>query len=113
VRACVMIASLTSATSQPVDSSGAAARVSSSRARWNVGTRSPANRLPNQDPASRARASASVCLATGPDPFVVRSTVSSWMTTMPPSLVVWRSSSRWSAPISMARSKAARVFSGV
>ena len=59
-----------------------------------VGIRSPANAGPNQRPASSRRSSSSVCAVTGPEPSVVRSTLSSWMTTTWPSLVNSTSSSR-------------------
>ena len=49
---------------------------------------------------------------TKPEPSVVRSTLSSWMTTIWPSFVSWTSSSMKSAFISAAISNAANVFSG-
>src|SRR5512138_3685827 len=74
--------------------------------------RSPLKRGSSQAPASSDASAASVWLVTGPEPSVVRLTVSSWMTTRCPSLLKCTSSSRWRAPISIARSKAAKVFSG-
>jgi len=53
----------------------------------------PGELAPNQDPASSPCSAASAWLVTGPDPFVVRFTVSSWMTTTWPSRVKWTSSS--------------------
>ena len=43
----------------------------------NAGIRSPANPAPKEEPASSRRSAASVWLVTGPEPSVVRSTVSS------------------------------------
>src|SRR5882672_11589975 len=74
--------------------------------------RSPLKRGSNQAPASSAVSAASEWPVTGPAPSVVRLTASSWMTTRWPSLLKWTSSSMWRAPIAIARSKAAKVFSG-
>jgi len=66
-----------------------------------VGTRTPSPRNgkvaprsgENPCPASSARSASSVISATGPEPSVVRSTVSSWITASRPSAVARRSSS--------------------
>src|SRR5215211_1645640 len=46
------------------------------------------------------------------EPFVVRSTVAPWMTTISPSRVMWTSSFSPLAPASTATRKATKVFSG-
>ena len=76
------------------------------------GTRSAAKRGANQLPASSFLISSTVRSRTGPLPFVVRSSVSSWMTTTRRSRVRVTSSSIMSQPASMAPVNAARVFSG-
>ena len=70
-----------------------------------VGTRSPR-------PASSAASCATVNPSTGPRPSVVRSTVSSCITTGTPSALSATSSSMPSDPCAMAAANAARVFSG-
>ncbi len=71
----------------------------------NVGMRSPR-------PASSFLSFRSFWSAIGPEPFVVRSRVSSCMTTSSPSLLRCRSSSMPSSPSRSARRKERRVFSG-
>ncbi len=102
------------------ESSGPALKSMSTPARpliWrkasrSVGTRSPAKPAPNHEPASRAAISASVIVETRPRPSVVRSTRASCMMTKWPSAVMRTSISMERAPISIALSKAASVFSG-
>ena len=68
---------------------------------------------PSRPPeASSRRRSSRLWSATQPWPFVVRSSVSSWVTTMWSSRVSCTSSSIASAPCSIAISNAGRVFSG-
>ena len=69
-------------------------------------------RPPNHDPASRARICSSVSQCTWPLPFVVRSSVKSWMAMTCASRVICRSVSIKRAPSSTARRNAAIVFSG-
>jgi hypothetical protein len=77
-----------------------------------MGTPSPRNSGANQPPASRNAISSHRFSRTGPDPIVVRSSVSSWMTTGTRSAVSATSISTMSAPASIAPSMAAMVFSG-
>src|SRR5215211_713454 len=67
----------------------------------------------NRYPASSRLTSARVISQMAPLPSVVRSTVSSWITTTAPSAVVWTSSSRTPAPTRRPSRKPSRVFSGV
>src|SRR5262249_20760539 len=66
-----------------------------------------------EEPIANGTRGVGVWDATGPVQLVVRSTVSSCITTRWSSLVRCTSSSRWRALICSARSKAAKVFSGV
>ena len=83
-----------------------------SRTSARAGIRSPAKRGLNQAPASRRWSSANVFSVTFPLPVVVRSSVSSWITTTSLSRVRWTSNSILSLPAAIAAPKAARVFSG-
>jgi hypothetical protein len=66
----------------------------------------------NQWAASQARSSAKVLLETVPLQSVVRSSVSSWISTSTPSAVSWLSASIWSTRSRTAFSNAGIVFSG-
>ena len=66
----------------------------------------------NLAPASRPFSSVTVLRATGPLPLVVRSSVSSWITTSAPSRVTRRSNSTASTPSATAWRNDSSVFSG-
>src|SRR5438552_5409963 len=76
-----------------------------------VGTVSPVA-TPALSLRRRALSSATVRSLTAPWPFVVRSSVGSWMTITSPSLDRWTSNSMKSAPRATAFRKARRLFSG-
>jgi hypothetical protein len=78
----------------------------------NDGTRTPAKAGEYQDPASSVRSWEKVRSTTAPEPSVVRSTVSSWMSTGTPSAVSCRSVSTKSSELSRAPCSAGMVFSG-
>ena len=67
---------------------------------------------PRRTGSQRRRGELVASAAIGPEPLVVRSSVSSWWTTTTPSADRWTSSSRPSAPAAIPRSNAAMVFSG-
>src|SRR6266850_4236351 len=76
-----------------------------------VGTVSPVT-TPALSLRRRALSSTTVRSLTAPWPFVVRSSVGSWMTITSPSLDRWTSNSMKSAPRATAFRKARRLFSG-